>query len=256
MPDLSYVSLTILFAAALLGGFVDAIAGGGGIITVPALLAVGIPPHLALGTNKLQSSFGSLTAALNYRRGKMVRFREMVFGMLITAGAAFAGTRTIQAIPADRLNLIIPIILILIFIYMLCNPKLGAAQRAPRMQPWLFYPLFGVLIGFYDGFFGPGTGSFWTIAFAFWLGFDLKKATAHTKVLNFTSNIVALVTFLVAGHVVILAGLLMGCGQMIGAYIGSHLVLRFNTRFVRVFFLSVVAITILKLLWSTYGSRL
>jgi uncharacterized membrane protein YfcA len=254
MIDLSYLSLVILFVAALFGGFVDAIAGGGGIITVPALLAVGMPPHLALGTNKLQGCFGSLTATLNYRRGNMMRFRELTLGIIFTALGACIGTMTVQAVSADVLKHVIPFLLVAIFVYMLRNPDLGAEHKPHRISPRLFYLLFGCLLGFYDGFFGPGTGTIWTIAFAIWLGFDLKKATAHTKALNFTSNIVSLVTFLIGGHVVLFAGIIMGVGQMIGAYAGSHLVLNRGTRFIRIFFLSVVAITITKLLWSSYLS--
>lgn len=242
----------ILFAAALFGGFVDSIAGGGGIITVPALLAVGFPPHLALGTNKLQASFGSLTAALNYRRGKMLRFRELALGIAFTALGACAGTVTVQFVSADWLKHIIPALLVILLVYVLRNPDLGAIHGPHRMRPRLFYLVFGSLIGFYDGFFGPGTGSLWTMAFILWLGFDLRKATAHTKALNFTSNIVALATFLLGGHVIVFAGVAMGAGQALGAYLGSHMVLQRGTRFVRVFFLCVVIITIAKLLWSTY----
>jgi hypothetical protein len=252
MIDLPYTSVALLIAAASLAGFVDSIAGGGGIITVPALLAVGIPPHLALGTNKLQASFGSLTAALNYRRGNMVRFRELKLGIVFTALGAFAGTMTVQLMSADLLKHIIPALLVVIFVYMLCNPRLGAKHAPRRMAPWLFYLIFGCLIGFYDGFFGPGTGTMWTIAFTLWLGLDLKRATAHTKVLNFTSNIVALVTFMAGGYFILLLGVMMGAGQVLGAFLGSHLVLKRGTRFIRVFFLSVVAVTIVKLLWSTY----
>jgi uncharacterized membrane protein YfcA len=250
--ELSVLQLCILFAAALFGGFVDSIAGGGGIITVPVLLAVGLPPHLALGTNKLQASFGSLTAAMNYRRGNMLRFRELLIGIAFTALGAITGTVTVQVISADWLKHIIPILLIAIFIYVLCKPNLGAIQRPHRIAPRLFYLVFGCAIGFYDGFFGPGTGSLWTLAFVLWLGFDLKKATAHTKALNFTSNIVALVAFFLGGYVLIVAGVIMGIGQVLGAYTGSHLVLKRGTRFVRFFFLSVVALTVGKLLWSTY----
>jgi uncharacterized membrane protein YfcA len=252
MIDLPYTTLAILFAVAFLGGFIDSIAGGGGIITVPALLAVGIPPHMALGTNKLQASFGSLTAALNYRRGNMVRFGDLTLGIMFTALGAVAGTLTVQVISADMLKHIIPALLLVIFIYMLSNPKLGEMHGRRRMAPWSFYLLLGCLIGFYDGFFGPGTGTLWTIAIVLCLGLDLKKATAHTKVLNFTSNIVALVTFLMGGHVILYIGITMGIAQTLGAFTGSHLVLKRNTRFIRVFFLAVVAVTIVKLLWSTY----
>jgi len=252
MIDISNISLAILFAAAFLAGFVDSIAGGGGIITVPALLAAGVPPQLALGTNKLQASFGSLTAALNYRRGKMVRFRELLLGIVFTATGACLGTMTVQALSPGLLKHLIPALLVAIFVYMLLNPKLGETRGAHRMAPWSFYFLFGCLIGFYDGFFGPGTGTIWTVAFVLLLGFDLKKATAHTKVLNFTSNIVSLVTFVAGGNVLLYLGLMMGTAQVFGAYVGSHLVLKRGTRFIRVFFLCVVAATIAKLLWSTY----
>lgn len=249
MVDLSIYAYLLLFGAALLAGFVDSIAGGGGIVTIPALLAVGVPPHMSLGTNKLQASFGSFTAALNYRRGGLVRGRNLIQGILCTALGAALGTLAIQAIAAGTLERAIPFLLVVIFVYMLFNPKLGSQHQPQRLQPRRFYLIFGLAIGFYDGFFGPGTGSFWTLAFVLCLGLDLKQATGHTKVLNFTSNIVSLIAFLLGGNVLFRAGLLMGVGQMIGAYIGSHLVLKRGTRFVRIFFLTVVALTIAKLLW-------
>lgn len=252
MVDLSLTAIIILFASAFLGGFVDSVAGGGGIITVPVLMAVGLPPHLALGTNKLQASFGSFTAAMNYRRGGMFRFRELVQGIVCTALGALIGTLTIQALSADLLTYAIPPLLLAVFVYMLCHPQLGREERVPRCRSAIFYLVFGLLLGFYDGAFGPGTGSFWMIAFAFWLGFDLKKATAHTKVMNFTSNIVSLATFLIGGHVVILIGLLMGVAQVGGAWLGSHMVLKRGAGLVRTFFLVVVAVTIARLLCVTY----
>ena len=159
---------------------------------------------------------------------------------------------TVQVLSTGLLKHLIPALLVVIFVYMLLNPKLGDTRGARRMATWAFYLVFGCLIGFYDGFFGPGTGTIWTVAFVLLLGLDLKKATAHTKVLNFTSNIVALVTFVAGGNVLLYLGLTMGLGQVFGAYVGSHLVIKRGTRFIRVFFLCVVAATIAKLLWSTY----
>lgn len=250
--DLSIHALTILFATAVLGGFVDSIAGGGGIITVPALLAVGLPPHLALGTNKLQAVFGSFTAAMNYRRGGMVRWRNLAGGISCTALGALIGTQAVQTVSAGLLTQVIPLLLVVIFFYMLFRPELGMSPRPHRISPRLFYLIFGLLLGFYDGFFGPGTGSFWAMAFVSGLGFDLKKATAHTKVMNFTSNLTALAFFLLGGNVLLKAGLVMGVGQVAGAFLGSHLVLARGTRFIRGFFLSVVAATLAKLTWDTY----
>ena len=252
MTELSIPALVVLFGAAFLGGFVDSIAGGGGIITVPALLAVGLPPHLALGTNKLQAVFGSFTAAMNYRRGGMVRWRNLVGGISCTALGALLGTLAVQTVSADLLTQIIPLLLVAIFLYMLFRPELGAVHQPHRIPLRLFYLLFGLLLGFYDGFFGPGTGSFWAIAFVSGLGFDLKKATAHTKVMNFTSNLTALAFFMLGGNVLLVAGLVMGVGQVAGAFLGSHLVLTRGTRFIRGFFLVVVAVTLAKLTWETY----
>lgn len=252
MIDVAPPVLAGLFGAGLLAGFVDSIAGGGGLIALPALLAAGLPPHDALGTNKLQSSFGSLTASLNYRRGKHVRFRRLAIGIAWTALGAWIGTVTIQALPPDVLKHVIPVLLAGIFIYTWIRPDLGAVAQTHRIPPAFFYPLFGCLLGFYDGFFGPGTGSFWMVAFVLGLGFDLTKATAHTKVVNFTSNIVSLAAFAAAGHVAVAAGLTMAVGQVVGAVAGSHLVLRRGTRFVRVFFLAVVAATLARLMWTTY----
>jgi uncharacterized protein len=250
MVELSPLALALLTLVGFAAGFVDSIAGGGGLLTVPALLAAGLPPHLALGTNKLQSSFGSLTATLAYRHSGLVRVRRIWRGILFTALGAALGTATIQRMSADFLGLLIPLLLAAIFVYMLRQPRVGDEDRRARLAEGPFYLLAGLGIGFYDGFFGPGTGSFWTILMVLLLGYNLKKATAHTKVVNFTSNAVALATFAVGGHVVLLPGLLMGLGQMSGAYLGSRLVIRRHAGFIRGFFLCVVGVTILKLLWE------
>lgn len=242
----------IFLSVGIMAGFVDSIAGGGGIITVPVLLASGMPPHLALATNKLQSSFGSFTASLNYIHKGLVKLKDVWMGVLFTFFGAVLGTTSILFLDANFLNKIIPIMLIGIFLYTLFGPKVGEADRHSLIKPPLFYLIFGLLIGFYDGFFGPGTGAFWTIAIVALLGLNLKNATAQTKVMNFTSNIVSLSVFLIGGQVVWAVGILMGVGQMIGAYLGSTLVVKKEVKFIRTFFLSVVGVTILKLIYDNY----
>jgi uncharacterized protein len=254
MEPLSFSAHFFLWLAGLFAGFVDSIAGGGGIISLPALLATGMPPHLALGTNKLQGSFGSLTAAVNYSRKGLVNMREIPMGIVFTALGALAGTVTVQVLSADFLRHIILFLLAGVFIYTLCSPDLGRIDRRPFVAAPLFFGCAGMVLGFYDGFFGPGTGSFWTIALVLMLGLNLKKATAHTKIFNFTSNIVALGGFCIGGNVLVSAGLLMGAGQMLGAFLGSRLVIQKGTGFVRVFFLVVVAATIFKLAYNTYAA--
>ncbi len=251
--SLDILSLVILFFSGVMAGFVDSIAGGGGVITLPALLAVGMPPHQALATNKLQSSFGSLTATLNYTRVGLIRPKELIVGVVFTLIGASCGTIAVQFFKAESLNLLIIVMLIVIFVYTLFSPKLGMQKSHHKMNKRLFYILFGLLIGFYDGFFGPGTGSFWTMALVLLLGLDLKSATAQTKLFNFVSNIVSLFLFIYFGLVVWMAGFVMGFGQIIGAFIGSNLVHKREVKFIRVFFLVVVAVIIVKLIYQNFG---
>jgi len=250
--ELSALKLLLLFLAALTAGFVDSIAGGGGLITVPALLAVGIPPHLARGTNKVQSSFGSSTAMVRYAGSGLVAKDCVPRGILATLIGAAAGTMLIQVLPADILKRIIPFVLSAVFLYTLFSPDLGKEKRKARLALGLFYPLAGLILGFYDGFFGPGTGSLWTIGLIGLVGYDLKTDTANTKITNFTSNLVSLTVFVIGGNVLWLPGLIMGSGQVAGAWAGSHLVINKGTRFIRIFFLSVVALTILRLFYQVY----
>ena len=206
MPPITIPILLILFAGGFMAGFVDSIAGGGGIISLPVLLSVGLPPHFALGTNKFQSSFGSLTASINYYRGGLVKLKDLGWGILFTAIGAATGTLMIQQLSQALLQYLIPVLLLVVFLIFLFSKNLGYKDQQEKIQPKIFYLIFGLLIGFYDGFFGPGTGNFWMLAFVFLLGFNLKKATAHTKWVNFTSNIVALTFFAIGGKVLVLEG--------------------------------------------------
>lgn len=255
MEPMSLSALFVLWLAGLFAGFVDAIAGGGGIISLPALLATGMPPHLALGTNKLQGTFGSMTAAFNYSRKGLVNPREIPAGLIFTALGALAGTVTVQVLSPGFIRHIILFLLAGVFLYTLFSPDLGRLDRRPSMAVPVFYGCAGLTLGFYDGFFGPGAGSFWTIALILGLGLNLKTATAHTKIFNFTSNAVALGAFFAGHNVVVFAGLLMGAGQVLGAFVGSRLVIQRGTGFVRFFFLVVVAATIIKLAYATYVAR-
>lgn len=242
----------IFFAVALIAGFIDAIAGGGGMITIPTLLACGIPPHLALGTNKLGSVFGSFTAALNFYRQGMFQIKDILFGMFFTFVGAIFGTISVLFIDANILSKILPFMMIAIFLYFLFMPKIGEIDKNKKISENFFYIIFGILIGFYDGFFGPGTGTFWMISIVFFLGYNIKKATARTKVMNFTSNIVSLFVFMMSSNILIIVGLLMGFGQIIGAYFGSNFVIKKDIKFIKTIFLFVVGITIMKLLYENY----
>ena len=250
--EITLITGLIMAATGFLAGFVDSIAGGGGIITVPVLLSLGLPPHLALGTNKLQACFGSITSTTRYYRKKLFTLKETWIGIIFTLIGAAIGTILIQLINADFLMKAIPLFLLAVFLYTLLSPQMGATDRQVNMSKFIFFPILGILLGFYDGFFGPGTGSFWTIALVALYGLNLKKATGTTKVMNFTSNIVSLIVFIIGGKVLFLAGLVMGSGQIVGAWVGSHMVIKHSTKFIRVFFLIVVAATIAKIIWSEF----
>lgn len=251
--DLTFSSYLFLILASFFAGLVDSIAGGGGLITVPSFLAVGIPPHLALGTNKLQSTFGALTASYHYTKSGLVKPLTIWKGVLWTFVGASIGTIIIQIISSDILKYIIPFMLVIIFVYTLVSPNAGLIDRQARLSTKIFYLIFGLTLGFYDGFFGPGTGSFWALAIVFFLGMNLKTATAHTKILNCVSNLASLIFFLIGGNVLISLGCITGLAQIVGATIGSHLVIRKGARFVRIVFLCVVGATIAKLLWNLWA---
>jgi len=241
--------LFIMFCVGFAAGLVDSIAGGGGLIALPALLFLGLPPQIALGTNKLQGSFGTLTAAFNYIKNGQATLRESLTGIVFTLIGASAGSWLIQSLNPSFIKPLIPILLSIVFIYTLFSGQLGKNDRAPRMNKNLFFALFGICLGFYDGFFGPGTGSFWTVAFMFFAGFNMTKATGYTKIMNFTSNIVALFWFLLGGNVVYSIGLTMAVGQMCGARIGSNLAMKRGSTFIRPIFLLVILLTIIRLIY-------
>ncbi|MCR6572095.1 TSUP family transporter [Campylobacter insulaenigrae] len=244
--ELSYY--IILFFIAAFAGCVDAIVGGGGLITIPALFACGIPAHLALATNKLQSTFGSFTAVLAYR--KSMQIRRVILGILFTAIGAIIGTYSVLLIDQELVKIIVLICLILIFIYTIFKPDLGHIHNKAKMNITSFQIIFGLLLGFYDGFLGPGTGSFWIFACVIFLGFNMKNASINTKILNFTSNVVALVVFLYSYEILWKVGILMGIGQVIGAFIGSRLVLKTQGTFIKKLFLIMVALTIAKVAYD------
>ena len=244
--------LPLLFCAAFVAGLIDSIAGGGGLITVPVLLGIGLPPQVALGTNKLQSTFGSGSAMLHFAGAGTITLKESLEGIAFTAIGAAAGTLTVQRLDPSFLRGIIPFLLLAIALYTLLTPRLGLEDIHPRLGKLPFYLCCGLALGFYDGFFGPGTGSFWVIALMLGLGYNMTSATGYTKVMNFTSNIVSLALFIIGGHVYYTAGLVMGVGQLIGARIGAGLVLSRGARFIRPIFITMSLAITAKLLFDYY----
>lgn len=240
--------LLLLFGIGLVAGMVDAIAGGGGLITLPALLSAGLPPAQALATNKLQGSFGTFSSSLYFVRNGLISLREMKFLIVCTFIGSALGTLLVQRIDPGFLNSIIPLLLILIALYFWLSPRIQDEDAKQRIGQNMFALTVGFGAGFYDGFFGPGAGSFFAIGFVSLLGFGLMEATAHTKILNFTSNFSSLLFFILGGSVVWSLGLTMGMGQVIGARLGAKLVISKGSRLIRPLIVGVSILISLKLL--------
>lgn len=242
----------VLFLGGFAAGFVDSIAGGGGLISLPVLLSVGLPPQLALGTNKLQGSFGTFSSSYNYIRNGKVDLKACWAGVVYTLVGAGIGAVFIQRLDPGFIRHLIPILLLVVFFYTLFSKGLGDRQRVAMMPAHLFFFIFGLGLGFYDGFFGPGTGSFWTAALLVLLGHDLTRAAGATRVFNLTSNVVALAMFVIGNNVLYSAGLCMALGQVVGARLGSGMAIKKGARFIRPIFLTVVFLTIIRLVYLYY----
>lgn len=240
-----------LFFVAIFSGFVDSIAGGGSLITLPALMACGIPPHLAIATNKIQSAFGIFTATAVYFKSRSMK--NLAFGATMMAFGGALGAFAVLSVSEGYLKIIILILLVAVFLYMAFKPSLGREKSAPKIKNInIFHILVGFSIGFYDGFLGPPAGTFLIFACVALLGYNLREASINTKILNFSSNIVALAVFVGFYQVLWAVGIAMGIGQIIGAFMGSKLVLKTNGHFIKAVFLLVVGGMICKVAWDYF----
>lgn len=247
---LPFETIALLIAAACFAGFVDSIAGGGGLITIPALLLAGVPPVQALATNKVQGAFGAGTAAIAYARRGHVDLARQARPALIAFAAGFAGSQLVPYIPTEALRLILPAIMIAVALFFALKPGLSDADRHQRIGPAAFTLTVVPLIAFYDGLVGPGTGSFFMIAFVMFAGHGILKATAHTKFLNFAANIGALTAFAIIGAPLWGLGLAMGAAQILGAQIGSHMAMRIGSRLIKPLLVVTSTAMALRLIWQ------
>jgi uncharacterized protein len=250
---ISLQTFAIILPFIFLAGLVDSIAGGGGLLSLPAYLAAGLPPHYALGNNKFSSCFGTFFATLRYWRGNLVD----VPVALTSAGAAlvgsFAGTKTVLAVKPDFLNILLVILIPVIAAFTLLNKGFGTESRheeIPEGKRRALAALAGLIIGFYDGFFGPGTGSFLIFFYTVGLKYDLVKANANTKVVNLASNIAALIGFLLDGKVLFAIGIPAAFAGIAGNLLGSRLVLSKGARLIRPIFLFSLSLLFIKIVFN------
>ena len=248
-----------LLVAALAAGMLDAVAGGSGLIAVPALLAAGLPPHLALGTNKAQGVFGTFASTLRYARAGLLDRRRA----RITFPAGFAGSlcgaAVVLLVPPAALRPVVMALLVGAAIALAVRPAgRGAAATAASATPStpaaraprLAAAAVALVLGAYDGFFGPGAGTFLILAFAFLFHLPLQRASADAKPVNFASNLAALALFSARGAVLWEIALPMAAAQFAGGFLGAHLAVRGGDRVVRLAVLAVVVALVGKLLWS------
>lgn len=224
--------VALLMGAAFIAGTIDAIAGGGGLITIPALLAAGVPPVAAIATNKLQSCFGTGGAVIAFARKGHIDLRRFALPTLASFAGSALGAFILTRTDPGLLSGLLPLLLVAIAAYFVFGPRLSDEDRHSLLGP---RGLLGVAfaIGCYDGFFGPGAGSFFTTALVALFGLGLIRAVAHTKLLNFASNLAGLAVLVAGGHVLWLIGFAMAAANMAGAQLGAHLTMRFGARAAR-----------------------
>jgi len=244
--QISIELLGVLFVVAIIAGFVDTLAGGGGLITVPSLILAGVPSIMALGTNKLQGCIGTATATLiMFRKGK-IQWAALKAAMLYAFVGAVFGTLVLQFIPSAALNFIVPAVLLIIAGYFIFSSHISMSGSRPRMGEAAFHKAVIPTIGFYDGFFGPGTGSFFSLAGVALRGQSLLDATVSAKALNFSTNVASLIVFIFAAKIVWSIGLVMMAGQVIGAWLGAHSLFRIPTQFLRLLIVAVCLAMLVK----------
>ena len=237
------VILLVLFGVAMVAGIIDTLAGGGGLITVPALLIAGVPPHMALGTNRLQACIGEFTAVARFTQKGVFEIQYLPRGILFTAIGAAIGTVLVSWLPKELLEKLLPVLMVVITLYSFYSKSFLRKHSVEGLiKAPLFMILMGLLIGFYNGFFGPGTGSIWMIAFVILLGTTIQQASISAKPLNLAGNLVSLMVFVWLAQVDWILGILMGTGQIVGAMIGSYLVLEKGSQLIRPVFITVALI--------------
>ncbi len=256
LTDYGFLTICSLIILSFVAGFVDSVIGGGGLIQLPALL-INFPKTalpVLFGTTKIASLAGTSMAAVQYSRKIKFNFKLLVLISLFAGLASFAGARVVSHINVNALRPAILIILVVIAIYTFFKKDLGKVKR--HSISWRKQVVrgaaMGMIVGFYDGFFGPGTGSFFVLGFVMLLGFEFVEASAYSKVINCMTNIAALVVFISQGNFLLEIAILMGICNMAGNIVGSRMALKRGNEFVRIFFLIIVMLMIVRYAHDIY----
>lgn len=243
-------TIAILAFVSFVAGFVDAIAGGGGLLTVPALLTAGLDPHIALGTNKGQSSFGAIASAAGFWRQNEVHKERAPSSFLAAGCGAVCGALAQLMIDPKRLRPVVLVLLVVAAVLIAMRPASHIKRAKPPAHPSVVLVAVAFAMGAYDGFFGPGTGSLSILAFVALFGDGMMRASGNSKILNLASNLASLIVFAVRGTIVWSIALPMAAASALGAWAGAHVAVRRGDRFVRVVVLGVVVALVSKLAWE------
>lgn len=243
-------TLLLLFILALVASVIDSMAGGGGLLVVPGLMAAGLDPISALATNKLQGIFGTASAAVRFRRQGRVRFRNHILPAAMAFLSAICGAGSLSYLDPGILRRLVPFLLMFAAFLVLLKPSLGEAPRKARLSSTSSALTVIPLIGFYDGFFGPGTGTFFALGVVAFLGAGLEEATIHAKIYNFMSNLGGLLFFIWSGHASWTYGAVMAAGAVLGGNLGARIILRHGGRAIRPLIVVMSLAMSAKLIWQ------
>lgn len=241
-------TIVILFFVAAIAAFVDAIAGGSGLITLPALLMTGIDPISALATNKFQSSAGTVSAAVAYARRGLIQWKTGWPIVLAALAGSAVGASLTTLIPKEVWQIFMPLTLIAVAFYFYFSPQISNEAKRARISYFVFCLTAIPLISFYDGVFGPGAGSFYMVTFVVLLGYGLLQSIAYTKLANAASNVGALVIFALHSAILFPLALVMAVGAIIGAQLGARCAIKFSARIVKPMIITVCILMAFKLL--------
>lgn len=246
-------SLIFICIAGFIAAAIDSIAGGGGIISLPAIIATGVPPHLALGTNKFASTCASFTSTLKFAKSKKIHFPLVKYQIPCTILGASLGVFTALKVDEGFLNWFIVVMIIAVAFYTIIKKDFGQTANFKGLdrKRIICGMLFAFGLGFYDGFFGPGTGAFLIFLFISVFGFDFTIAAGNGKILNFVSNVVSLILFALSGKIIYLVGIPMAISMIFGAYVGTHIAIKNGAKVIKPIFITIALALVVKLIWQT-----
>jgi hypothetical protein len=244
-------TLLIVLPVIFLAGMVDSIAGGGGLLSVPAYLAAGLPPHHVLGTNKFSSSFGTFFATLRYHQHGLIDVPVALLSAFFALAGSFLGAHAVLLIDPAFLRYLLIVLIPALAVFTLANRSMGQTNHSlsqTRKRKYSLAALAALLIGFYDGFFGPGTGTFLILFYTLALKYDFVTANANTKVVNLASNVAALAAFVINGKIIYAIGVPAAAAGIAGNLLGARLVIRRGSAIIRPIFILALSLLFIKIL--------